>query len=242
VPTVEVKKFDFKDCVLYHGVMQQFLKNKIDITKWLDEHNITDYRVLESSMVDVSSDVNLRYFELEYLPVKFHRVCGYFNCSNNALTSLLGAPQMVSGDFNCNENKLTSLLHAPRVVGKSFMCSGNELTSLEHAPTLINEDFYCGYNRLESLQFCPVSVNKNFVCVANSLVDLYFCPTYVGEDFKCDKNPKLGELQKVKNFSKIDEAHHVLRAIRQEQECLSQFLSQNNENVNMQVTHKTNKI
>ena len=33
-------------------------------------------------------------------------VGGYFDCSNNQLTSLEGAPQKVGEDFNCYENDI----------------------------------------------------------------------------------------------------------------------------------------
>ena len=39
-----------------------------------------------------------------------------------------------NGSFNCANNKLTSLEGAPREVGGSFYCYNNNLTSLEGLP------------------------------------------------------------------------------------------------------------
>lgn len=36
-------------------------------------------------------------------------VVGYYNCSNNQLTSLEGAPQNIDGFFDCSENNIMSL-------------------------------------------------------------------------------------------------------------------------------------
>ena len=54
-----------------------------------------------------------------------------FDCRNNHLTSLIGAPKYVGGWFDCNNNQLTSLAGAPKYVGGSFDCYNNpELTTL----------------------------------------------------------------------------------------------------------------
>jgi hypothetical protein len=52
-------------------------------------------------------------------------VPGSFDCSENNLTSLKGAPQTVGENFNCKENKLTSLKGAPQKVGRNFYCFRN---------------------------------------------------------------------------------------------------------------------
>ena len=77
---------------------------------------------------------------------------GNFNCSNNELASLNGAPSRVNGSFYCAHNKLTSLKGAPSHVGGGFYCRGNELTSLEGAPSHVGGGFYCANNKLTSLK------------------------------------------------------------------------------------------
>ena len=55
----------------------------------------------------------------------------------------------VSGHFDCTQNQLTSLAGAPSSVGGDFYCWGNELTSLKGAPKSVGRDFYCGYNTVK---------------------------------------------------------------------------------------------
>jgi len=87
----------------------------------------------DNGLVSCTGDVRLAQ-DLHMLPVKFHHVAGYFDCSNNAL--------------------LTSLQGSPKTVGKWFNCSiVPELKSLEGAPETVGIDFDCSYNAsLESLK------------------------------------------------------------------------------------------
>jgi len=71
-----------------------------------------------------------------------------FNCSDNSLTSLNGAPQEVGASFNCSDNSLTSLKGAPQRVGSFFNCSDNSLSSLEGAPQWVGGDLYFNDNTL----------------------------------------------------------------------------------------------
>ena len=74
---------------------------------------------------------------------------GDFNCYDNKLTSLQGAPREVSGDFSCYDNILTSLEGAPREVGENFFCSRNNLTSLEGGPREVGGNFDCRNNNFD---------------------------------------------------------------------------------------------
>ena len=47
--------------------------------------------------------------KLSKLPVKFLKVDGSFDCSNNQLTTLVGSPTSISGGFYCYKNQLTTL-------------------------------------------------------------------------------------------------------------------------------------
>ena len=71
---------------------------------------------------------------------------GNFDCSENQLTSLEGAPREVRRYFHCYMNQLTSLEGAPQEVGGNFDCSENQLTSLEGAPREVRGDFDCNMN------------------------------------------------------------------------------------------------
>ena len=76
---------------------------------------------------------------------------GNFDCFDNNLTSLDGAPVSVGGNFDCFDNNLTSLDRAPVSVGGNFGCSYNKLTSLAGAPSSVGGYFACSDNQLTSL-------------------------------------------------------------------------------------------
>ncbi len=95
----------------------------------LDQLRGADGRYL-SGIVNVAGRVYLVGMKLEWLPVRFGTVSGYFDCSNNRLTTLEGAPSTVGGYFDCTSNRLTSLEGAPGSVGGNFVCFNNRLTSL----------------------------------------------------------------------------------------------------------------
>jgi hypothetical protein len=78
---------------------------------------------------------------------------GNFNCRDNQLTSLVGAPASVGGYFYCSINQLTSLVGAPASVGGNFGCSDNQLTSLAGIHKIIkkmNGTFYARRNDIKS--------------------------------------------------------------------------------------------
>jgi len=90
----------------------------------------------DCSLYDVSSVIKDGKFK-----IKFGKVKGDFDCSNNKLTSLEGAPKYVGGNFYCSHNQLTSLEEAPERVEGGFYCSNNKLTSLEGAPEYVGGSF-----------------------------------------------------------------------------------------------------
>jgi len=93
-----------------------------------------------------NGDVNLSGLGLTVLPVKFKVVKGFFDCSNNQLTTLEGSPIKVSGTFDCSLNKLTTLKGAPEKVKGYFDCGFNKLTTLEGAPRKVGGCFWCSDN------------------------------------------------------------------------------------------------
>ena len=98
----------------------------------------------KTGLVDIEGSFNCCSENLtDFKGVKFGVVTGYFRCSGNSLTSLVGAPQKVGGDFNCHINSLTSLYGAPQEVGGDFYCPNNKLTSLEGAPQEVGGYFSC---------------------------------------------------------------------------------------------------
>ena len=72
---------------------------------------------------------------------------GDFDCSGQDLSDFKGVRFGVVGEnFYCSDNRLTSLVGAPRKVGESFFCWNNHLTSLVGAPEKIGESFFCQDN------------------------------------------------------------------------------------------------
>jgi hypothetical protein len=94
--------------------------------------------------VDIEGHCELKK-KTDKLPAKFGKVSGNFDCHNNQLSSLEGAPQSVGGAFYCNYNQLTSLVGAPQSVGGDFYCYDNQLTSLVGAPQSVGGIFYCNW-------------------------------------------------------------------------------------------------
>jgi hypothetical protein len=99
----------------------------------------------------IIGNVNLSDLYFKQLPeiLKDVSIDGDFFCSNNQLTSLVGAPKTVGGEFDCSYNNLTSLIGAPSNVGGNFYCDNNKLTSLVGAPKTVGGDFYCGFNTVK---------------------------------------------------------------------------------------------
>ena len=109
------------------------------------------------------------------------------------LNSLLEIPiriRRVTGDFNCGDNQLTTLKGAPERVDECFYCILNNLKTLEGAPKFVGGDFECYYNKLTSLEGAPKYVGGGFSCYNNNLTSLEGAPKYIGGNFECSDNPK----------------------------------------------------
>jgi hypothetical protein len=63
----------------------------------------------------VFEKMNLK--SLKEIPIKFRKVNGSFDCSNNDITSLQGVPLEVGGHFWCYNNNLLSKAHLSMVDG-----------------------------------------------------------------------------------------------------------------------------
>jgi hypothetical protein len=105
------------------------------------QYNIKNYTINPDGSIDVNDDVNLWGKSLTELPLTFNRIEGYFDCSNNKLTTLKGCPRWVDSDFNCDDNRLTSLEFSPDYVGGYFSCEYNNLTD-NYCDTEIGGWFY----------------------------------------------------------------------------------------------------
>ena len=172
----------------------QLFENQQELSQeqrdWLDKCTNRSWKVNpETGLVDVRGDFRCDRQGLDsFKGVRFGRISGKFDCSENRLTSLEGAPQRVGNYFDCSNNSLTSLEGAPQSVGMHFDCSYNSLISLEGAPQRVGGDFYCFVNRLTSLEGAPQSVGGGFYCHSNSLTSLEGAPQSVGGTFSCYNN------------------------------------------------------
>ena len=159
---------------------------------WLDKCTDGTWEINpQTGLIDVYGDFECKEQGLpDFKGVRFGKVTLSFNCSDNSLTSLAGAPQSVGKFFNCSDNSLTSLEGAPQEVGASFDCSDNSLTSLEGVPRTVGGSFYCSEYFLTSLEGLPegFSVDGNFNCSYNQLISIKGSPQIVGGNFNCSHN------------------------------------------------------
>ena len=140
----------------------ELISRKIDKSKLIDLGN-GEYKY--------DGDLNLSKLgitSLKDIPYNIVEITGTFDCSDNKLTTLEGAPEEVGGGFDCSYNKLTTLEASPKKVGSgSFDCSNNKLTTLEGAPKEVAGNFYCSDNKLTTLVGAPKKVGGNFGCYVN---------------------------------------------------------------------------
>jgi hypothetical protein len=106
---------------------------RVLITKWLDEMAVANYTINDDFTIDSEFSISLWYKNLTIFPeyIKFGKIAGYFNCSNNQLISLKGCPDVVDGNFYCSYNNLSSLKGCPNKVGGYFFCIDNNLQFTE---------------------------------------------------------------------------------------------------------------
>ncbi|MFT5249720.1 MAG: hypothetical protein ACI93P_001448 [bacterium] len=178
------------------------LINRIEVDTILKKYNIrlSKYNIDNEGRIDVEGDVEFRYTNLNYLPLKFGKVNGSFNCSGLTLQSLKGAPSYVKYDFRCENNALTSLKYGPKHVGGSYNCSNNKLETLTGCATEIGRDFVCKHNKLKSLHGSPIEFYGRFNCSHNLLTSFAGAP----ETFRGAIYANSNYLINLKGFLKFD--------------------------------------
>jgi hypothetical protein len=171
-----------------NNIITQQEKDRIDTL--CKQYNIKNYTISSDGIIDVVEHVNLCDKNLcDTLPLKFGKVSGDFDCSDNSLTTLEGCPKYVGGDFNCSSNQLTSLEHCPTSNGMDFYCYTNKLTSLKYCPSVVGH-FDCCENNISSLEYCPTQCGESFVLpeyLPNEFYKEYFAlridGDYHGDEF-----------------------------------------------------------
>ena len=189
---------------------ENFIKeSREDIDSICKKFGIKNYTINEDSTIDVDGNVNLYDKGLTKLPLKFGKVSGYFDCSDNQLKSLEGDPLSVGGHFSCGDNQLTSLSGAPLSVGRDFSCFNNQLKSLEGSPLSVGSDFNCSYNKLKSLSGISGRISGGIYCQNNQLRDVKGVKDgWLGE-FSVVENP-VQEIFKLFPYEKWDEVIEIL--------------------------------
>ena len=119
---------------IFESVGLNFPTTREGVIEVCEKYYIRNYTINDDLSIDVDDDVVITYRGLEYLPLRFNHVSGYFDCSNNKLKSLEGSPSVVNGNFICYENELESLEGCPQILDGDFSCSDNKLKDLEHFP------------------------------------------------------------------------------------------------------------
>lgn len=153
----------------------------IAMKKWLSDMEIFSYRINSDLTVDVMEDVDLSRRKIESFPLQFNHIKGNFNCEENRLFTLKGAPEKVDGDFDCSHNNLKSLKHSPEFIGGNYYCTHNFLKNLIGAPKkILNGSFNCSQNYLQTLKGAPVEIYDSFLFAENRIKNLKYFPVKTG--------------------------------------------------------------
>lgn len=170
----------------------QFFTEPKDIEQWLYAHKIVDFSLRPHPdygfVVDVpQGDIQLEYFKLQVIPVKFGLVADNFSCRFNELTNLDFFPLELQGAFDCSNNRLRSLKGCGPQIGYYFSCENNFITSLQHLPKM-DGGLECSHNCLTSLEFCPELISGGLDCSFNQITSLKGVARQILGGFDCSNN------------------------------------------------------
>ncbi len=168
-----------------------------------------------------------QYYDVFHLPKGFV-VKGDLDLSGLQLTELPDLSTVtVNGTFDCSQNNLKSLKGAPRHVGKNFICFANQLKTLDGGPESVGGDYICSENCLVSLKGISGQVGGNLNCCGNQIVSWkhypqsfnrilfdYKLPLRAGDSTSLAESVKKQFFAKIKNFS-YDDFHAVLFQLQQ---------------------------
>lgn len=200
-----------------------FPDSKSEVDRLCEKYEINVYTINDDLSIDVFGNVDLKRLNLPYIPLKFNKVTGTFNCSGNKLTSLEGTPREVGSSFACAQNKLTSLVGGPLRVGHNYYCNDNKLTNLIGCAGDINMErfemsIFCGYNNISSLEGCPTDIHL-ICCPHNPLFNLDYFPECHTTDL--DMCPVNNLIYHLTDFSKT--AFKTQNYIKQLSDKLEEF-------------------
>jgi hypothetical protein len=128
------------------------LDEESKIVELCKKYRIENYTINSDGSIDVGGDVDLSYFKISNIPLKFGIIIGNFDCSSNNLTSLKGCPEFVGKGFYCQGNKITSLEYLPKRIGGFIDCNHNKIWSFGGIPDNYSHDeFYCYGNPIQNI-------------------------------------------------------------------------------------------
>lgn len=94
------------------------------------KYRIRNYTINPDGSIDVDGNVYLNTMNLTEIPLKFNKVSGSFDVSNNKLTSLEGSPDIVDGTYYCSSNIIKDLNGITTKIKYSIRLYNNPLQSL----------------------------------------------------------------------------------------------------------------
>ena len=147
---------------IFENNSPNFPTTKAEVIKACNTYDIRYYTINDDLSIDVDGDVYLTSINLEYLPLRFNYVSGYFSCSTNRLVSLKGCPRTVGGNFSCAYNELKTLEGCPQTVNGNFLCFGNELKDLEYFPE-VSGNVYIKGNTVYLLVYTFIRTASSFM-------------------------------------------------------------------------------
>lgn len=173
----------------YLKLYENFENTELLCQKYFKERN---YTINQDGSVDINGGVDLDYYYLDNIPLNFNRVSGYFDISNNRISSLKGIPKYIGDGLFISSNRIKTLgnylSHFEEISG-GFYCMGNELTSLDGCPKRIIDGFDCSSNKLINLKSCPEYIGGEFDFELNMINTLtYFPKTIIGNGIEGTHN------------------------------------------------------
>jgi hypothetical protein len=111
---------------------------------------------LEDGRLDVRGNLDISRKGLRRLPDLSNVIVRWdFDCSNNPLENLMGAPSYIGKNCdvsNCGLKTLEGTLHT---VGERFDCSNNQLSDLIGGPRKVGGQYWASYNLLTTFYGLP---------------------------------------------------------------------------------------
>ena len=179
-------KLSFKHTLITESTGTTFLQDKEVIDQWLKKYNITGYTINDDFTVSINGPFVVSD-KLTEIPFKI-KSCHSIDVTDNLLTRIDWAPEIVEGDFDCWDNEIETLEGGPKRVTGSYDCDRNKLGDLTGAPEEVGESFVCSQNDLRSLKGVPRKVGAYFKALGCGLTVIDDLPAEVGTNIYLQNN------------------------------------------------------